>query len=643
VFYTFSLILLLSAAVAAQATVDASADASPLLDNQRQAFVRAQQLIGKNQLTDYRAVRNQLDEYPLAIYLDLMELEARLSTVSGDQASEFVQAADQTPLAMRFKDKYLRSTGKRRSWEDFLAVSPDSPNSVELKCYYFRAQNQVGARMLAWEGARELWLHGKSRPKACDPLFEQWIEAGLLDDEVIWQRQLLAFAAHRSSLMSYVARKSTPELTPWSERLLAAYRQPERIDDLELPATESKSSEIYVRAVSRLARRDAGRALDIWLRAQASYEFNAEQRTEVEDTIAWRALLQPPENTAPWLDDYLVQRRDGRLLEKRLRNAIADSDWQGVLKFVEALPAEHADSTTWRYWRAHSLLQQGDVDAATLIYTELAGIRDYYGFLAAEHLQKPYSLNHVPLVLSDSGNEVIGHQAVQRTGELIYHQRPAWAQSEWSFLLPTLEHGQQVALSAFAGERGWYRLAIDAANTAKAWDALELRFPPAFEDTFDYYGQRYGIPETELMAIARRESAFFPRAVSGVGAKGLMQLMPATARSVARSLQQRDLSQELFEVDSNVALGGAYYRQLLDRYHNNRVLSLAAYNAGPHRVTRWLNDEPDKLSVVQWIETIPFRETRAYVQGVLAYNVVFRKLRNQPTQLLTAAEIDLRL
>ena len=145
------------------------------------------------------------------------------------------------------------------------------------------------------------------------------------------------------------------------------------------------------------------------------------------------------------------------------------------------------------------------------------------------------------------------------------------------------------------------------------------------------------------MAIARRESAFFPRAVSGAGAKGLMQLMPSTARSVARSLQQRDLSKELFEVDSNVALGGAYYRQLLDRYNNNRVLSLAAYNAGPHRVTRWLNDESDKLPVVQWIETIPFRETRAYVQGVLAYNVVFRKLRNQPAQLLTQAEMELRL
>lgn len=636
---SLSLIVSLIAAAVAQATTERTL----LLENQRQSFLEAQKLIREDQFAEYRAVRERLDDYPLAIYLDLMALEARLSQIPGKQASNFVQAADQTPLALRFKDKYLRSAGKRRRWEDFLAVSPESPKSVELKCYFYTAQNRAGAMALAWQGARELWLHGKSRPKACDPLFDAWIEAGQLDDDAVWQRQLLAFAQGRRSLMGYVATKSSRELTPWSERLMAAYRRPEGVDEQNLPTDDPKSGEIIVRAVSRLARQDAGKAFAIWRKARERYSFSADQQREVEDAIAWRALFQPPETTAAWLDAYLIQRADARLLEKRLRNAIKASAWSDVLKFVQALPADRASSSTWRFWHAHSLLQRGDTEAANTIFSELAGVRDYYGFLAAERLQTPYSLNHVPLVLTERGNEVISHHAVQRTSELIYHQRPLWAQSEWGFLLPRLERGQQVALSAFAGERGWYRLAIDAANTAKAWDALELRFPPAYEDTFDYYGQRYGVPETELMAIARRESAFFPRAVSGAGAKGLMQLMPSTARSVARSLQQRNLSKELFEVDSNVALGGAYYRQLLDRYNNNRVLSLAAYNAGPHRVTRWLNEGPEKLPVVQWIETIPFRETRAYVQGVLAYNVVFRRLRNQPAQLLTPAEMELRL
>ena len=168
--HPLALILSLFAASAAQATLDPDL----VLENQRSAFVDAQNLISEDRLADYRAVRERLDDYPLAIYLDLMALEAQLSEVDGERARNFVEVADDTPLALRFKDRYLRSTGKRRQWESFLAVSPDAPRSVELRCYYYRAQNQAGEKTLAWEGARELWLHGKSRPKACDTLFEEW-------------------------------------------------------------------------------------------------------------------------------------------------------------------------------------------------------------------------------------------------------------------------------------------------------------------------------------------------------------------------------------------------------------------------------------------------------------------------------------
>ena len=146
------------------------------------------------------------------------------------------------------------------------------------------------------------------------------------------------------------------------------------------------------------------------------------------------------------------------------------------------------------------------------------------------------------------------------------------------------------------------------------------------------------VPSTELMAIARRESAFFPEARSPVGARGLMQIMPATGKQVASELGQPHSNADLYTVEHNVLLGSAYYRQLLDRFDNNRVYALAAYNAGPHRVDRWRNDEGEGLPVDMWIDTIPFQETRKYVKNVLAYNVVFQYLLGDTHSLLTPAE-----
>jgi soluble lytic murein transglycosylase len=181
-------------------------------------------------------------------------------------------------------------------------------------------------------------------------------------------------------------------------------------------------------------------------------------------------------------------------------------------------------------------------------------------------------------------------------------------------------------------------MAIDAASRAKAWDALDVRFPTAYQNTFQQYASLQKVPATELMAIARRESAFFPEARSPVGARGLMQVMPATGKQVASSLGRPHTREELYQVEHNVLLGSAYYRQLLDRFQGNRVFALAAYNAGPHRVDRWRNKQGERLPVELWVETIPYRETRNYVQAVLSYNLVFQYRLGDTRSLLSAKE-----
>jgi soluble lytic murein transglycosylase len=161
-----------------------------------------------------------------------------------------------------------------------------------------------------------------------------------------------------------------------------------------------------------------------------------------------------------------------------------------------------------------------------------------------------------------------------------------------------------------------------------------------YQETFNHYALVQKVPSTELMAIARRESAFFPAARSPVGARGLMQLMPATGKQVARSLGTSHQKSDLYQVDHNVLLGSAYYKQLLERYSGNRVFAIAAYNAGPHRVDQWRNKAGKTVPLEIWVATIPFKETRNYVQAVLSYNVVFHHLLGVDRSLLSPAELQ---
>ena len=229
---------------------------------------------------------------------------------------------------------------------------------------------------------------------------------------------------------------------------------------------------------------------------------------------------------------------------------------------------------------------------------------------------------------------------LRRVRELYAIDEPSLAQSEWAHALPRLGTQQQLELGRIAAAQGWYRLAIDAANAGRHWDALELRFPLAFAAEFQRRAESQAVPAGELMAIARRESAFSPVVRSPAGARGLMQLMPSTGRALARRQGRRFNPRDLYSVPHNLDLGSAYYRHLLDRFDGCRPLALAAYNAGPSRVRRWLGrDRPLDI----WIETIPYPGTRDYVKAVLAYSVVFEHRLGRRAALLTERERGARL
>ena len=599
--------------------------------------------IDRGSWTEYERLRSDLDGYPLDIYLDYFRLSKTPSRVRPSDARQFVSLSADSPLPNRFLSVYLTSAGRERRWNDFLQVKPDEPNSITLKCYYFRALLAQGDTLAAWEGAERLWVHGESRPKECDPLFDAWLKSGELSDDVVWARMLKAFDARKRSLLTYVSRKGSDQLAPWSEKLLAVYRHPDRIRRHDLPASSRYSVDIVTHGLAYLARYSPGKALEYWQHYEPIMVFSDEQRHQVEYAIALRSLFAKTEENVAWVDSALTRLKEDKLVEIRLRWALEEGDWDTLRACVPKLSAEAREDDVWRYWLAVADDLQGRHDQARQQWASIATERSYYGFLSADRLGKSYSFNDQPLVLKEAQAEPLkAIPAVRRIGELHFHEEDNLAHSEWYKVLNDRSNDERQLLAALAADQGWHRMAIDAASKAEAWNALSIRFPMPYQETFSHHATVQRVPPTELMAIARRESAFFPEARSPVGARGLMQVMPATGKQVASSLGRSHSTSALYDVEHNVLLGSAYYRQLLDRFDGNRVFALTAYNAGPHRVDRWRNGDDDSLPVEIWIETIPFRETRNYVQAVLSYNVVFQHLQGNDLSLLTVAEQQAR-
>jgi soluble lytic murein transglycosylase len=271
----------------------------------------------------------------------------------------------------------------------------------------------------------------------------------------------------------------------------------------------------------------------------------------------------------------------------------------------------------------------GDDAKARQAYQLAAQDRSFFGFAAADRLGQPYQLQMADTEITTLQRELTNMlPVVQRTEALMRIGEDGLARSEWYTAAARDTPDQAEALADYAIRQGWYGMAIQTTIAAKQWDALPWRFPAAYRDSFLKWGETNQVDPYLLMGIARRESAFNPLAASPVGARGLMQLMPGTADHVARELGiSAPNTSDLFEPQLNIRLGSTYIRSMLERYRGNRIAATAAYNAGPQRVDRWLTSAPPEFD--RFVESIPFRETRDYVQAVLAYRVIFESLAKQ--------------
>ena len=603
--------------------------------DERALYQRAAAELDSGAGNRYQGMRDALTDYPLEVDLDFSMKLGQLHDMTAEEASLFMASAKGTPLASRFLVAYLRHKAQDRRWQSFLDVLDAAPAMPELQCYYYRAKLATGDREVAFHGAERLWDVGFSQDDACDPLFDRWIASRGPSDDVIWSRALKAFDAKNGHLIRYVKRFAGVPLQQDLDELAAVYRRPSRVEG-DHHQKSPRHADILVAGVVRLAQLSPARAYQTFLSLRDDAAFTEVHLREVKAAIVRHSLFAERSPAPPeWVDAQVANLRDDDLTLIWLRKAIGNSEWLAVLEGVEWLSPNLRVTDRWRYWSARSLDSLGERDTGTL-WESLATSRSFHGFLAADRLSLDYQLNAaLPATPLPTFSAPV-RLGVGRAQELMALGNRREAKEQWRHTLNQVQRAERARLGEVALERGWPDLATDAANAGASWDRLDLRFPRGYWQIFRSVAKELEVDPYELLSIARRESGLYPRARSKVGARGLMQLMPATARSVARTRKEvYGGTNSLYDPSTNIELSATYYVNLLSRFEGNRVKALAAYNAGPSRVVRWTQKE---MAVDQWVDSIPFGETREYVQAVLAYLVIYRAREAQPVSLLTASE-----
>lgn len=598
------------------------------------AVRQAQQAYEARKLANLeRAARDVPAGHVLAPYVEFWRL--MLTNGAADaRIADFLARHPGSRMAEALRADWLKSLGAREAWPLYLAEYPRlvRPEPVH-HCYARRAEWAQGQHARLGE-AVALWFNGRDMPSACSPLFAQLIEQGLIGEEDIWRRLRLAFEAGNPSVARVIAQSLSASQRPAAAHIDLATRDPSRALAAASPLDTSRRGdrEVALYALDLLARRssdEAERALRRW----------APQLTADETRVAWVHLATwAARRHEPTALAWFAQAGTASLTDFQrewwARAGLRASDWAVVRQAIDGMREAQRAEPTWRYWRARALAASGQMAAARALFLELSREHHYYGQLAQEELGP---VAQAPLINVKTGGEVLAevsrHPGIARSVALYELGLRQDATQEWNWAIREFSDPQLLAAAELARRMAWYDRAIHTAERTRDLHDFELRFIAPYRELAQKAARENGLDEAWVFGLMRQESRFISVARSRVGASGLMQIMPATARWIAQRLGIKGFRpNELQDPAKNIQFGAYYLRHVQDRLDGSPVLATAAYNAGPGRAQRWR--DTGEMEAAVYVETIPFSETRDYVKKVMS-NAMYYALRfDQPSALL---------
>jgi soluble lytic murein transglycosylase len=616
--------------------------ASDPLKQTREAFKDAYAKVATTPADEQDKDSERLRNYPLYAYLQAARIKRALAASTNDlgvadqRAETFVTQYPREPVGRDMRNAWLSSLATRLQWQKFLEHYKDESANDSLRCHSFTARLALGqTEDLALDAARQ-WLSPSSLPD-CEPAFTWMRNEQALTPELIEQRVRRALEANNASFARQIALQLPPERSAPLLRWAALIETPaKQIDALIASPALEVEPKAQLAGWTRLARIDRDGAL-------RRYESFVRARGLTEETASPYALSlalalswdRRPE-ALTYFKRVLPQDFDDSAREWHARAALLAGDWKLVANIIAAMPDQQRTIARWRYWAARASEKNGDPKLARQLYESVLLDDNFYSIMSAARLDRPIAPHPEKLVLDQA--QVKRMEAMPpmiRARELLMSDMRPQAGSEWSYASEQLSPEARLQAIHLAARWGWYEQAIATASQQRVYNDYELLYPQPYDAEVLTAAKLTGLSPQLIYSVMRQESLYRPDAISSAGARGLLQMLPETARRTASKWKRpRPSPDDLFNPVVNVPLGAATLRSLSDRFGGQTLVALAGYNAGPNAAARWLPGE--SLDPDIWVENIPYNETRNYVQRILWHNVVFSWLKNGEPQKVDA-------
>ncbi len=622
-------VLLMSWTGAAEAAVAAD------VKQQRQWFSEARAALKADNDEHFEQLKSRLKDYPLFPYLELWQARHALALQQDGLVETMLSRHADIPEAVDLRLAWVRELARRGQWPhvaEQLALLPGMATQLPEIAMVTLWRN--GHKDEAMSIFTRRWMQGAASADISLALKHAWQKQGHPTVDERWARITVLARRGLWQQVSGLASGLLARQQPWVRQWQLMQQNPEAIlTDWQADMDQAVSRRMFGDILHRLARQDV---LLAWQALHRNRHIAGDELAEYQRRIALRAARQHLPEAADWLAGLPRARQNSETRAWQVRLYLLQQDNRRALKAIRAMPEQEQQQSRWVFWKAQAMHELGQKAGARRLYDQLAEGRGYYSFLSAEHLKQPYQFSGSDFEVESALRDTVAQRpAMLRAYEWWMLGDAGKANREWYLAMHGATAEQWRAAAGLAMDWGWYDRMIYAAYRAGEIDALTYRFPKGFEDSVQQLSEQTGLTASLIWSVIRQESAFNQRAVSRTGARGLMQLMPRTARHVASQNDFDVQPEDLFDAGMNIRLGSLYLSELNERFDGNVALMAAAYNAGPTRVSRWLERTPFQNRAA-WVEAIPFNETRRYVQQVMAFMVVYDWLQAKTPKAVSA-------